>query len=272
MSERTISNYEFAVGKWSAYLAENRIALHEPCLADVREWLETLFDSELKPQTINGYLSALRLFYDFCVTAFEFGVNPFAGVRNLKFEKRVPLFIDGNHLQYLCTHVLNGSTWQARRAKLVVLFFFHTGIRCSELCAVKLSDFDFNGRTLRILGKGRKYRIVPFSAELYSEIADYIARNGLCADDYLFSTKQGAPLLPWQVRVIVKHALKSSLPAEFCHPHILRHSFATALINAGASIEALRLMLGHTSIATTQIYTHLHISEMQNSYSHFFTL
>lgn len=266
-SSNTVRNYEFALNSWQCFLASSERNLATATLQDAREWVSSLWDEDLQPQTINVRLSAMRSFYEYACRFLGFKENPFLYVRNLKAVKALPRFIDSSELSRLLDSVLARTSWQERRAWLVVLFFFHTGARCKELCDCKISDFDFSLRSLRIVGKGAKERIVPFGSELMGAVASYIRDEHLCSSDFLFRTKFGEQLEPWQVRLIVKQALSKVVDPGLCHPHILRHSFATALLNSGASIEAIRCLLGHASISTTQIYTHVDFAHLSGVYS-----
>lgn len=263
----TIRNYMCAVESFYTFSLEEEFELENATQVEVRTWLELLFDEKLKPQSINLKLSALRTFYDFCCLYLGWCYNPAVQIRNLKTTKNLPKFVSAENLNYIIDNVLKTDTWQQRRAKAILLFLFHTGTRCSEACNAKVADIDFERKSIRVIGKGKRERLIPIGQELIACLCNIMIEDDLCTTDPLFRTDKGQQLEPWQLRLIVKNALSCSLPAELCHPHVLRHSFASALLNAGAGIEYIRQLLGHAHVSTTQIYTHTDFTALSNAYS-----
>lgn len=266
-SDNTIRNYDFALNAFVEFCSNNGTTIADAIVNDVREWICSLHDSGILPQSVNVRLSALRSFYDYMCIYEGWQSNPCALVRNLKTEKILPKFIPADKLNYIIDNVLPKSTWKEKRSWAVVLFLFHTGCRCSELCGMRVGDVDFSSMSLRIVGKGNKERILPFSTELGALLHHLIKSDELRPSSFLFRQTSGESLEPWQVRAIVKMALSKSVAPSLAFPHVIRHSFATALLNSGANIEAIRVMLGHASVTTTQIYTHLSFVSLNNIYS-----
>lgn len=271
-SENTICSYRYALNSWGEFLNNTEgVAYDNAQLADVREWIMSMFDSGMAEASVNARVAGVRAFYDYCAIYEGLAVNPTAGVRAAKVPERLPKFIPEATLNALLSDVLPRDTWQNRRAWSVLAFFWYTGARCSELCAVRVADIDMSAKCVRLFGKGRKERFLPLAEELIEDIRATIRRDALEPSAFLFRQASGDALLPWQVREIMAHSLGRYIPRTLCHPHVIRHSFATALLNAGASLEAVRVLLGHASVRTTQIYTHVAFASLVSSYNNCFT-
>lgn len=217
--------------------------------------------------SVNRYISAIRSYFDYCCRFAVCARNPAAGIRNVKTEKRLPLFITEPVMNDLLDNHLRRDTFKRYRTFLIVLVFYHTGIRCSELAAIRDLDINLEKRYIKIYGKGRKERLVPFGSELEYHLREFTKMRDAeirVSDGHLFTDIHGKGLSGFQIRIITKQALLRVVPAKFAHPHVLRHTFATAMMNHGAKIENVALLLGHESVDTTTIYEHVSINYLQS--------
>jgi integrase/recombinase XerC len=186
-----------------------------------------------------------------------------------KNEKRLPNFVADKDIKTLFDHVEFPDTWQGKTERLLMLLFYNTGMRLSEVINLKDSQVNHSNHTLKILGKGNKERIVPVSPEILTEIKKYQKeRNELISEriDLLLQTEKGKGLSPRSVYSSVKKYLSLVTTIEKRSPHVLRHTFATHLTNNGADLNAVKELLGHSSLAATQIYTHNTIEKLKNIY------
>lgn len=223
--------------------------------------------------SVNRYISAIRSYYDYCCRFEGCALNPAAGIRNIKTEKRLPLFITENVMNDLLDNRLRRDTFKRYRTYIVILVFYHTGIRCSELANIKDLDINYYKRYIKIFGKGRKERLVPFGDELAYHLREFTKMRDAelgTSDGHLFTDIHGKGLSGFQIRIITKQALLRVVPAKFAHPHVLRHTFATAMMNHGAKIENVALLLGHESVDTTTIYEHVSINYLQSIHKQVF--
>lgn len=237
--------------------------------AFVRSWLASLKEKDLSSKTVNRKISTLRSFFKYQVKMGTVKSSPMVSIKALKVSQRLPSFIAGKDLNTLFEHVEFPETWQGKTDKLLLKIFYFTGIRLSELINLKDSDVDVVNCVLRVLGKGQKHRIIPVKPSLLQEIRAYIRdKSSLSQDEIstLLCNEKGAKLYDKYVYRIVKKYLGMVSPNERKSPHTLRHSFATHLTNNGAEINAVKELLGHASLASTQIYTHNSIEQLKDIY------
>ena len=235
----------------------------------IRRWMAERIEGGLKPRSIKNHLSALRSFYKYLHLIGAVDKNPMLLLENPKTDKPLPTFLKESEMNRLFDNVDFGSDFNAHRDRLILLTFYTTGIRLSELIGLRLSDIHLASGDLKVLGKRNKERIVPFGDELRREMSAYIdlrhAEHGP-GDGPLFPGKGGRPLTANQVRRIVQQNLARVTQQKKKSPHVLRHTFATVMMNHGADLEAVRRLLGHESLATTQIYTHTTFAELKKEY------
>ncbi len=230
----------------------------------VRTWLASLKSDELCAKTINRKASSLKSFFKYQLKNGVVAASPMATVNTPKISKRLPEFVQENHLDTLFHHVTFSDDWQGKTEYLVLKLFYATGIRLSELIHLKESSIDMHQMQIKVLGKGNKERIIPIHATLVDEIKSYIESKQ--TNNYLFETEKGKPLHPRVVYEFVKKNLALVTTINKKSPHILRHSFATHLMNHGADLNAVKELLGHSSLAATQVYTHNTIEKLKNVY------
>lgn len=237
----------------------------------IRSFLSFLHEREYSKATAARKLATLRSFYKFCLRRGYLTTNPVAAIRTPKQEKRLPKFLEVHEVQKLLSTPDDGSLLGARdRAMLETLY--STGVRVSELVALNVSDVDLVGESLRVRGKGRKERIAPIGPTAVSSIKRYLEmraadpRNPTFDAEPLFVNKHGKRLSTRSVRrKLDKYLLMSGLDSSIS-PHTLRHTFATHMLNNGADLRSVQELLGHQSISTTQVYTHVTTARLKQDY------
>ena len=239
--------------------------------SEIRQWIVELVNSGISNRTINRKISSLNTFYKFLLKTQNLQVNPLKQHKALKVGKKVQLPFSEQELKTVLENTIEVNDFESARDYLIVELFYATGIRRIELVNIKLSDVDFGNRQLKVLGKRKKERYIPLIDTLINAIRDYsVYRNQLPNiedSDYLFLTKKGVKIYEMLVyRIINKYFSEASSKAK-CSPHVLRHSFATHLLNKGAGLNAVKELLGHTSLAATQVYTHNSIAELKKVYA-----
>lgn len=271
-SRNTIISYETDLLAFDDYLATeyDGLSLTEINAPIVRSWLASLKEDNKQPRTINRNISSLKSFFKYCVKNNYLSGSPMAMINNPKTPKRLPQFVDKKDIDTLFTHVEFPDTWMGRTERLLLLIFYHAGIRQAELIQLQNHHFDRHQSNIKVLGKGNKERVIPISAGLRQELQDYISAKSrefeLLDHNYLLVSDKGKKLYPRQVYDIVKKYLSLVTTIDKKSPHILRHSFATHLTNNGADINAVKELLGHSSLAATQVYTHNTIEKLKEAY------
>jgi integrase/recombinase XerC len=270
-SRHTVISYETDLTSFFDYIVTQygEIPLNQLSHIYIRSWLASLKDEGLAAKSINRKISSLKSFFKYQLKAGAIKQTPMAKIVSPKNEKRLPNFVADKDIRTLFEHVEFPDTWQGRTERLLLLLFYNTGMRLSEVIGLKDSQVNSSNHTLKILGKGNKERIVPISPEILNEIKTYEKeRNNLIPErsDLLLITEKGKPLSPRGVYSSVKKYLSLVTTIEKRSPHVLRHTFATHLTNNGADLNAVKELLGHTSLAATQVYTHNTIEKLKNIY------
>jgi integrase/recombinase XerC len=194
-------------------------------------------------------------------------VNPVSAIVSLKISRRLPSFVEQKDIDTLFRYIEFPNTWEGKTNRLLLMIFYQTGIRLSELINIKESHIDKSKSTIKVLGKGNKERIIPVNKGLLREMGSYISEKNFLDDklqkEFLFTSKKGKKMYLKYVYKVIKKYLGDVSTNERKSPHILRHSFATHLTNNGANINAIKELLGHASLASTQIYTHNSIDKLK---------
>jgi integrase/recombinase XerC len=235
--------------------------------AFVRSWLASLKEQKLTARTINRKISAVRSYFKYLVRTGVVAQSPMSNISAPKIGKRLPGYIEEKDMGTLLTHVEFPDTWKGRTDRLLLEIFYNTGMRLSELMNLKDSQVNAAGNTIKVLGKGNKERVIPVSGELTKQIAAYQqSRHELTGVEgkWLLVNEKGRKLYPKYMYLVVKHYLSLITTSDRKSPHILRHSFATHLSNNGADINAVKELLGHASLSSTQIYTHNSIQKLKD--------
>lgn len=222
----------------------------------------------LSARSCNLYLSVLKSYFDYL---YRFGFvarNSAAMVPQKKTAKLLPRFISENVMNEVIDNELPSSDFESSRRRLVVLVLYHCGLRASEVVNLTLQDISITTHSLRVRGKGNKERVLPFGDELATCLAEYITYRAQCRffTPYLFVEDNGEKMSCSLLRKIVASVFVKHVGEKLAHPHVLRHTFATALLNNGCSLSAIQAMLGHASISTTEIYTHVSTEHIREEY------
>ena len=270
-SRHTVISYETDLISFFDYITTQygEMSLGQLSHGYIRSWLASLKDEGLTGKSINRKISALKSFFKYQLKTGEVKQSPMTRVIAPKNEKRLPSFVADKDIKTLFEHVAFPEGWLGSTERLLLLVFYHTGMRLSELIQLKDSQVNAASHSLKILGKGNKERIVPVSPELMKAIKEYQQERAKQFEGdqaYLFLNEKGKPLAPRAVYTIVKKYLSLVTTVEKRSPHVLRHSFATHLTNNGADLNAIKELLGHSSLAATQVYTHNSIEKLKNIY------
>jgi len=268
-SRHTIISYENDLTGFFDFvvLQYNSLELAEIASSVVRSWLASLKENKIASKSINRKISTLKSFFKYQLKMNKIDVNPVSAIVSLKISKRLPSFVEQKDIKTLFNDVEFPDTWEGKTNRLLLMIFYQTGIRLSELINIKESHVDKSNGAIKVLGKGNKERIIPVNNTLLQEIGSYIAgKNFLTGEtqkSFLLINKKGTKLYPKYVYNVVKKYIGDVSTNERKSPHILRHSFATHLTNNGADINAIKELLGHASLASTQIYTHNSIEKLK---------
>ncbi len=237
----------------------------------IRTWLSSLKDADVSSKTINRKISSFKTFFKFLLKIGAMQQSPMVNITTPKIAKRLPQYVASEDIGHLLFNMPIGNDFNAVLERTILFTFYYTGMRLSELQTLKLSDVNVYSNTLKVLGKGNKERVIPMSAELKQQIDTYTTqRNNLNVEavmpDLLFVNKKGKALYARLIYKIVNDNLKQVTTIEKKSPHVLRHSVATHLTNNGAELNAVKELLGHASLAATQIYTHNSIEKLKNAH------
>ncbi len=235
----------------------------------VRSWLAEMKEDEMSSKSINRKISSLKSFFKYEMKTGNLDQSPMVTVVAPKVSKRLPVFVEEKDMATLFAHVSFSDDWKGRTERLVLLLFYATGMRLSELIGLKESQLDPSNTQLKVLGKGNKERILPISADLMKEIRQYVSEKPVRSAEgaTVFVNAKGGPLQPRMVYSFVKQYLTLVTTVQKKSPHILRHSFATHLMNNGADLNAVKELLGHSSLAATQVYTHNTIEKLKEVFN-----
>lgn len=269
-SQHTIISYQNDLKDFFEFI-ENKygnLSLPEISTTLIRTWLAGLKQNKIASKSINRKISTLKSFFKYQLRIEAIAASPMTTIVSLKVSKRLPSFIEEKEINTLFQHVEFPDTWEGKTIRLLMQVFYQTGIRLSELINLKESQIDRSNNNIKVLGKGNKERIIPVNKKLLDEMFKYIKDKEGKANNidtaYLLIGEKGKKLQPRYVYGKVKEYLSHVTTNERKSPHILRHSFATHLTSNGADINAVKELLGHSSLAATQIYTHNSIEKLKD--------
>jgi integrase/recombinase XerC len=233
----------------------------------IRSWLAKLKENNIENRSINRKISTLKSFYKYLLRTEVVESSPMTKIISPKNVKRLPVFVNEQNMQDMLKHNLSeDSDFKTQTDQLIVELLYQTGIRRAELLNIKCSDIDFYNNSIKILGKGNKERILPLMKEMIEQLKTYILfRDEIVKNQhsFLFSIANGKPIYAKYVHKVVKDYLSASTTISKKSPHVLRHTFATHLLNQGADLNAVKELLGHANLNATQIYTHNTIDKLK---------
>lgn len=269
-SPHTVAAYGKDISEFEEYFAGIDEGL-DFCAADadvVRGWMLSLMEQRYTATSVNRKLSSLRTFYRYLLREGKVKADPCARVNGPKKKKPLPVFVREEDMNRLLDETDFVSSYEGVRDRMILELFYATGIRLSELIGLETADVDLSAKTIKVTGKRNKQRIVPFGEELEQDLRLYLeARETVGGDNRaLFLGKEGQAVSRGTVYRIVKTNLSKVVTLKKRSPHVLRHSFATAMLNNGAELDAVKELLGHASLAATQVYTHTTFEELKKVY------
>ena len=271
-SPQTVQTYEESLREFESYISlrDSRLSLQAVDADLIRDWMESLMDKGNTASTINKKLSALRSFYRFSLKRKLVGKDPAHGIVGPKKSKPLPQFLRESEMDHLLDRLEWDNNYKDVRARTILLLFYEAGLRRSELTGLNDVDIDFGSRQLKVTGKRNKQRIIPFGQELADALNQYLeARReqfGLRENSALFLSDKGERMTGSQVYLIVHRYLTLVTSLKKRSPHVLRHTFATAMLNNGAGLESIKKLLGHESVDTTEIYAHTTFEQLKRIY------
>lgn len=236
--------------------------------AMIRSWMASLTLAKIQPRSINRKISSLKSFFKFCLTQGLINANPTKALQILKTKKRLPSYIEQEQMDLLLNSISFPNSFEGRTEYLSISLLYQTGLRVSELVNLKVTQIDRSARQLKVLGKGNKERIIPLNLEMLKRVDEYKQERKLIFSDdstlNLLVNSKGLPTNARKLYDVVKKYLSLVTTAEKKSPHVLRHSFATHLTSNGAELNAVKELLGHSSLAATQVYTHNSIERLRD--------
>lgn len=273
-SDKTVKSYGSSLEEFEAFFEGLKEGLTwETVDADVvREWVVKLLDDDgMSTTSVRLKLSALRTFYRYLMMVGKVRQSPMARVANPKKKSVLPSFVREQEMERLLELMAEGKTFPQVRNRLVVLMLYMTGIRRAELLGLTDASVMLDERQLKVTGKRNKQRLIPFGEELATEVEKYRQlRNVTFGNDadggFLFLNDKGGRLTETEVERIVSSSLLLVTTQQKRSPHVLRHTFATQMLNHGADLQSIQKLLGHESLETTQVYTHLSFEELKSEY------
>lgn len=268
-SSYTITNYQNDISEFSKFLKQEKLHLKEVDYQTIRRYLKLLYDKNLSKKTIARKISSLRTFFKYLLREKCITKNPMTLITNPKLDKTLPKFLYQSDLEEIL-NIPDKETPLGIRNSLILELLYSTGIRVGELINIKVSDINFHTKQIKILGKGNKERYVLYGNYLEEILELYLkkSRNKLLTKNipYLFLNKNGGRLTDRGVRLIINNIMSKSNVDLKVSPHVLRHTFATHMLDNGADIKVVQELLGHESLSTTQIYTHLSNERLREVY------
>jgi integrase/recombinase XerC len=248
------------VGEFNVYKVDSKL---------IREWIVSLMNHEVSARSVNRKITTLKSFYKHLIKLGVADSNPAKGLALPKIRKKLPSFVEEDKLSHLLDNGYFNNDFIGTRDKLIVTFFYGTGIRLSELIGLKESDIDRRNSQIKVLGKRNKERIIPYPVSINQLVEQYvILKNTVNCEstEMLFVTEKGTPVYEKLVYRIVTQNLSKVTLLEKKSPHVLRHTYATHLLNNGADLNAVKELLGHSNLAATQIYTHTTFKKLHDIY------
>jgi integrase/recombinase XerC len=230
----------------------------------IRSWIVSLMEQKVSPRSVNRKITTLKTFYKFLLRQKIVSDNPMLKIQSPKTSKRLPVFVEKEKMDVLLDNIEFGDDEEGIRNKLIIEMFYSTGMRLTELINLKSKNIDLNSNQLKVLGKRNKERVIPFSNELGNKIQLYMEIRKRKASETLFTSAKGKKMYEKFVYRIVNKYLSNVTTIDKKSPHVLRHTFATHMLNNGADLNAIKELLGHANLAATQVYTHNTVEKLKN--------
>lgn len=269
-SPHTVKAYQIDLSQFQDFLEETyECVLQKAKHPMVRSWLAQMLDYGISPRSVNRKITALKTFYKFLLKEERVKEDPTIKIIPPKMSKKLPAFVEEGQMKALLDEVSFEEGYEGVRDKLMIELFYSTGMRQSELINIKIKDIDLSSSLIKVLGKRNKERLIPLTIELRQKIDVYLklrAELPIKDSSYLLLTKKGKKLYPTLVYKQVNHYLSQVTSLDKKSPHVLRHTFATHMLNNGADLNAIKELLGHANLSATQVYTHNTIDKLKKVY------
>jgi integrase/recombinase XerC len=271
-SAHTVRAYSDDLGQFFSYLDSSFGVTPLPLVTTsfIRSWLASLKEQKITSKSINRKISSLKSFFKYQLRTGSLKKSPMTGIISPKSGKRLPVYVEEKDMLLLTEQIDFPDTWQGRTERLLIMIFYNTGVRLTELVNLKNSQVDISGASIRVTGKGNKERIIPVSVSLLSDICLYQKEkqslpgwNYVKSAETLLVNQEGKALYVKYAYLSVRKWLSRVTTIDKKSPHVLRHSFATHLMNHGADLNSVKELLGHSSLAATQLYTHNTIDKLR---------
>ena len=269
-SPETTRAYEVDLLQFEEFARECELQLKEVNPNTVREWVVQMMDKGTCVSSINRKLSALRSFYKYLLKQGEITADPMRKISGPKKKKPLPVIVKEKEMDRLLGETDFGNNFKGHREKLIILLFYETGMRLAELVGLNDVDVDFGAKVIKVTGKRNKQRLSPFGDELAKAMQDYLMERDQTVQtpSGAFVTKENCERLGYStVHYIVKQNLSKVTTVKKRSPHVLRHTFATSMLNHQAELGSIKELLGHESLATTEVYTHTTFEELKKAYN-----
>jgi integrase/recombinase XerC len=272
-SPHTVTAYRTDLAQFFAFINDQYdiTVINKVDYQVVRSWIVSLMDNKVTTRSVNRKITTLKSYFRFLIKEGVVTENPMSRVIAPKTSKRLPVFVETDNMNRLFDDVNWGTGYEAARDKLIMELFYATGMRLSELINLAESDIDLYKRALKVTGKRNKQRIIPFTGHLAGLFPPYTEEkaktfNGQVTEPYLFLTDKGKKLYPRMVYRLVHHYLDQVTTISKRSPHVIRHTFATHMLNNGADLNVIKEILGHANLSATQVYTHNTIDKLKSIY------
>ena len=266
-SEHTVKSYTTDLKQFTDFLCDEFQIIDkidEIRFQIIRTWIASLLEKGISPRSVNRKISTLKSYFKFLIREGVILENPMIKLVAPKSKKRLPVFIEEEQIASLLNEVQFEDGFTGERNKLIIELFYVTGIRLSELINIKILDVNFQSQVIKVLGKRNKERLIPLSSNVLEELKNFIDKYQI--DYFLFANKDGKKLYTKLVYRIVNKYIGKISSVNKRSPHILRHTFATHMLNNGADINAIKELLGHANLSATQVYTHNTIEKLKTVY------
>lgn len=270
VSSHTIISYEADIKQFQSFFNEysSNPKIETADRRAIRSWIVELSLKNLSSKSINRKIATLKSFFKFLIKREIVTVNPTANINSLKTDQKIPNFIKEKDINYLFDNLKVEDNFEGKRDMLILELLYGTGIRISELINLKTQNINLTKKEIKVLGKRNKERIIPIHDQILNQLNKFIKKKKdiKSVNEYLLCTRKGDQLYPMLIYRIVKKHLSSLINSKKYNPHLLRHTFATHILNKGGDLNSIKDLLGHESLAATQIYTHNSIEKLKETY------
>ena len=271
LSENTVISYKTDLDQFFSFYKEHSTSqeIEKVDKRTIRSWIVKLSLSNLSAKSINRKIASLKSFFKFLVKRDLIKKNPSSHINSLKTDQKIPSFIKERDINFLFKNIDTKEDFTGQRDLLILELLYGTGIRISELINIKISDINFTKKEIKVIGKRNKERIIPLHNNAIYQTKKYLklAEKEGYKNQYLLFTKKGEKIYPMLVNRIVKKHLSTLIKSKKYNPHLLRHTFATHILNKGGDLNSIKDLLGHSSLAATQVYTHNSIEKLKETFN-----